>query len=573
MSAPDGDEDRTVVASGPTGPGTVDLATGGGHSGDDTHALPIGTRLNEFELTQRIGEGGFSIVYLAWDHSLERRVAVKEYMPGALASRFGETMIRPRSERHRETFEAGLKSFVNEARLLARFDHPALVKVYRFWEANGTAYLVMPLYEGVTLKETVRAMPQPPNEAWLLSLLAPLTAALEVMHAERCYHRDIAPDNVMMLADGGKPLLLDFGAARRVIGDMTHALTVILKPGFAPVEQYAEIPDLKQGAWTDVYALAATVYWAIIGKTPPASVGRMLSDAYVPLQQSAAGRYSQRFLQAIDRALAVHPDARTQSIAAFRREIGIDPGDGEDTAAAPLSMPIDSDATVIRPIEPAQRARHQMAPRTAAPASQTRPPAVPARAETPPRVAEERPAKSARWPMVIGSLAVVAIVGAGIAWWATKEPAREAATTSQRDDKPAATAPVESKAPAAAVVEPKPDVNGAPAAASRAETTNAPVDPAYSDQRAAELLDPPAQPPPQVTALPPARARKEAATTEGKAIPRNNSASAEKGGKSESGKSANATGRSAECAQIYQRLSLGETRRDLLERAKALNCP
>src|SRR5258706_730012 len=115
MSAPAGDEDRTVVATGPTGPGTVDFATGS-HSGEDTHALPIGTRLNEFELTQRIGEGGFSIVYLAWDHSLERRVALKEYMPGALASRFGETLIRPRSERHRETFEAGLKSFVNEAK-------------------------------------------------------------------------------------------------------------------------------------------------------------------------------------------------------------------------------------------------------------------------------------------------------------------------------------------------------------------------------------------------------------------------------------------------------------------------
>ena len=376
MSAPAGDEDRTVVASGPTGPGTVDFATGGRHSGDDTHALPIGTRLNEFELTQRIGEGGFSIVYLAWDHSLERRVAVKEYMPGALASRFGETQIRPRSERHRETFEAGLKSFVNEARLLARFDHPALVKVYRFWEANGTAYLVMPLYEGVTLKETVRAMPQPPNEAWLLSLLAPLTAALEVMHAERCYHRDIAPDNVMMLAEGGKPLLLDFGAARRVIGDMTHALTVILKPGFAPVEQYAEIPDLKQGAWTDVYALAATVYWAIMGKTPPASVGRMLSDAYVPLQRSAADRYSQRFLQAIDRALAVHPDARTQSIAAFRREIGIDPGGDEDTAGAPLPMSSDSEATVIRPIRSAPRAEDRAARPATLPASESRTPAA-----------------------------------------------------------------------------------------------------------------------------------------------------------------------------------------------------
>jgi len=565
MSAPAGDEDRTVVATGPTGSGSADRATGGGHPGEDTHALPIGTRLNEFELTQRIGEGGFSIVYLAWDHSLERRVAVKEYMPGALASRFGETLIRPRSERHRETFEAGLKSFVNEARLLARFDHPALVKVYRFWEANGTAYLVMPLYEGVTLKETVRAMPQPPNEAWLLSLLAPLTAALEVMHAERCYHRDIAPDNVMMLAEGGKPLLLDFGAARRVIGDMTHALTVILKPGFAPVEQYAEIPDLKQGAWTDVYALAATVYWAIMGKTPPASVGRMLSDAYVPLQQSAAGRYSQRFLQAIDRALAVHPDTRTQSIAAFRREIGIDPGVDEAGAALPMSS--DSEATVIRPIRSAPRAEDRPAQPATPPASESRTPAA-VRAEPVPHTVEERPGKTARWPMAIAAVAVVAVIGAGIAWWTTKGSSREAATASPREDKAVPTAPVDAR----------PEVSVAPVAPSKVEPTAVPVDPAVSDQRAAELLDPPAQPPPETTALPrpadarptktdaPAPARKDATKTEAKTTARTNAAE-------KNGKSGAASTTSAECALIYQRLSLGETRRDLIERAKALNCP
>src|SRR5258706_7148781 len=269
------DGDATIIRPRPanTAPPTAS-SEGGNH-------LPVGTSLGEFELTEVLGEGGFGIVYLARDNSLHRRVALKEYMPSALAARTAGANVSVKSERHRETFEAGLKSFVNEARLLARFDHPALVKVYGFWEANGTAYLVMPLYEGVTLKETVRALPQPPNEAWLLSLLAPLTAALEVMHAERCYHRDIAPDNVMMLAEGGKPLLLDFGAARRVIGDMTQALTVILKPGFAPVEQYAEVPGMKQGSWTDVYALAATVYWAVTGKIPPPSVGRMVSDAYV----------------------------------------------------------------------------------------------------------------------------------------------------------------------------------------------------------------------------------------------------------------------------------------------------
>src|SRR5580765_2473838 len=277
---------------------------------EDSLSLRVGARVAEFEIIRRIGEGGFSIVYLAMDHSLERTVALKEYMPSSLATRVGTTQVQARSQRHRDTFEAGLKSFVNEAKLLAQFDHPALVKVYRFWEANGTAYMVMPFYQGITVKDAIRAMPEPPDETWLLTLLAPLTEALMVIHAEHCYHRDIAPDNVILLAGSAKPLLLDFGAARRVIGDMTQGLTVILKAGYAPVEQYAEVPGMKQGPWTDVYALAAVVYWAITGSTPPASVGRMMSDSFVPLSERAAGRYSKGFLQAIDRALVLRPEHR-----------------------------------------------------------------------------------------------------------------------------------------------------------------------------------------------------------------------------------------------------------------------
>jgi hypothetical protein len=298
--------------------------------------LPMGTRLGEFELTAVLGEGGFGIVYLADDHSLGRKVALKEYMPSVLAARVGATQVQVKSERHRETFEAGRKSFINEARLLAQFDHPSLVKVYRFWEANGTAYMVMPFYEGKTLKDTLREMNGPPSEAWLRTLLHPLTEALVVLHDEQCYHRDIAPDNVMMLAGSQRPLLLDFGAARRVIGDMTQALTVILKPGYAPVEQYAEIPGMKQGPWTDVYALAAVVHHAITGRTPPPSVGRLLGDNYVPLVQAAAGRYSPGFLAAVDHALAVKPEDRTASVAQFRAEMGLE-GHAPAPAAAPAT--------------------------------------------------------------------------------------------------------------------------------------------------------------------------------------------------------------------------------------------
>ena len=315
---PDPNDDRTVIVGSAPPP----AAPAPGDATSHDNALPVGTRLGEFEIVELVGVGGFGIVYLALDHSLGRRVALKEYMPQALAARGGGVTVGVRSARHAETFEAGRRSFVNEARLLAQFDHPSLVKVYRFWEANGTAYMVMPFYEGRTLKDALKAMPAPPDEAWLLRLLAPLLDALTAIHEAQVFHRDIAPDNIMLLA-GDRPLLLDFGAARHVISDMTQALTVILKPGYAPIEQYAEVPDLKQGAWTDVYALAAVVHFAITGKPPTAAVGRMMNDSMQPLAQQAAGRYSETFLSAIDAALAVKPSQRPQTAAELRERLGL----------------------------------------------------------------------------------------------------------------------------------------------------------------------------------------------------------------------------------------------------------
>ena len=284
-------------------------------------ALPAGTVLHEYEIVSTIGQGGFGIVYLADDSQLDGRVAIKEYMPSALASRSSGLDVSVRSPRHQETFEAGRRSFVNEAKALRRFDHPSLAKVYRFWEANGTAYMVMPFYEGVTFKELLHVRGVP-DEAWLREFLRQLLEALAIVHRSNWYHRDIAPDNILMLADD-RPLLLDFGAARRVIGDMTQALTVILKPGFAPLEQYGEIPGMRQGPWTDLYALAAVVHYAIVGKVPVPSVSRMVTDSLKPLAQFAAGRYSDAFLRAIDHALVVRPEARTQSVEQFANELGL----------------------------------------------------------------------------------------------------------------------------------------------------------------------------------------------------------------------------------------------------------
>jgi len=314
LSPPDdNDDDRTIIRPPTQRAAAAPLG----------HTLPLGTHLRDYEITGLIGEGGFGIVYLAWDHSLQRKVAIKEYMPAAMASRVaGSSAIVVKSERHLDTFKAGLKSFVNEARLLARFDHAALVKVYRFWEENGTAYMAMPFYEGPTLKSALAELGQAPSEAQLRTWLAPLLDALTVMHAAQCFHRDIAPDNILLTASG--PLLLDFGAARRVIGDMTHALTVVLKPGYAPIEQYGDVASMSQGAWTDIYALACVVYYAITGKTPTSSVERLMDDRLQPIAVEAKGRYGDGFLRAIDAALAVRPQDRPQNEAQFRALLDID---------------------------------------------------------------------------------------------------------------------------------------------------------------------------------------------------------------------------------------------------------
>lgn len=301
--------------------------------------------MGEFEITGIIGKGGFGIVYLAWDHSLERVVALKEYMPASFASRTNRIQVNPLSERHRDTFQVGLSSFVNEAKLLAQFHSPSLVEVHRFWEDNGTAYMAMPYYRGLTLGETIRSFSGPPSEAWLMDLLAPLTEALMELHSVQCYHRDVAPDNILILADSGSPLLLDFGAARRVIAGQAHALTIILKAGYAPIEQYGDVPGMQQGPWTDVYALASVVYWLVTGTTPPAATSRMIRDTYVPLAECASPQYSRSFVAAIDRALAVLPEGRTESIERLRSELGL--GALTVRGASATFRWSDPDATVI----------------------------------------------------------------------------------------------------------------------------------------------------------------------------------------------------------------------------------
>jgi LPXTG-motif cell wall-anchored protein len=322
---------------------------------DQGSDLKRGHVLQEFVVEQLLGMGGYSIVYLAHDTKLDRKVAIKEYLPGTLAARLPSGEVAPRLPRFEESYQKGLQSFIGEARLLGSFDHPSLVKVYRFWADNGTAYMAMPYYSGITLKKWLTDLGAPPSEAWLRRLADPVMEALKVLHHNGCVHRDVAPDNILMLYDrkGGnyleqapRPVLLDFGAARRVAAEATQNLTSILKSGYSPVEQYDNEAPLRQGTWSDVYALCAVLYAAAIGKVPNASIARLVRDDLVPARVAGRGRYTQSFLAAIDAGLSVRPEQRPQTMAELQEWFS-----RPEPAAPERTVPVPESAGVDLPLE------------------------------------------------------------------------------------------------------------------------------------------------------------------------------------------------------------------------------
>ncbi len=297
---------------------------------DVTHvdALAPGTRLGEFEILGLIGVGGFGMVYRAYDHSLQRDVAIKEYMPTALASRSADVLnISVRTSSDQETFRTGLESFVGEARMLAKFEHPSLVKVFRFWEANNTAYMVMPLYRGMTLKQARMRMRMPPPEAWLRKVLWSVLGALKVLHRGKALHRDVSPDNIF-LQDIGPPVLLDLGAARLAISDRSKQHTAVLKVNFAPIEQYADVKDMLQGPWTDLYSLSAVVHGMLCNEPPMPATIRAINDSmptFANVARTVASefgqRYSTEFVTGIAWGLNVRPHDRPQSVQEYAKAL------------------------------------------------------------------------------------------------------------------------------------------------------------------------------------------------------------------------------------------------------------
>ena len=343
---------------------------------DSRLTLPANTVLDEsYRIVRVVGSGGFGITYEAEDLKLRTRVALKEYYPLDFGDRDSTMSVKPKSDRHAKTFQWGRSNFLQEARTLARFEHPSIVRVTRVFEANSTAYMVMRFEQGQSFDDWLSDLGRPPTQEELDRISAPLLDALQKMHAENFLHRDIAPDNIIVRPDGS-PVLLDFGAARRAVAEMSRTLTGVVKAGYSPHEQYSTDSRL-QGPWSDLFALGGTLYRAVTGRTPEEAALRVDEDRMPRAAQAAKGTYRPGFLAAIDACLKVRHSERPRSVAQLR------------------PMLLDERPQAKREPEPSKARRP-----VSGPVSQTR--KVSALLEQPPR-------RTRKWPAV--AAAALAIVG------------------------------------------------------------------------------------------------------------------------------------------------------------------
>ncbi|MCH8079687.1 MAG: serine/threonine protein kinase [Proteobacteria bacterium] len=295
--------------------------------------LQAGYELHWYRVESVLGQGAFGITYLAHDVNLDRQVAIKEYLPGQFSIRNTDLTVRPTTDAHKEDFEWGLKRFISEAKILTKFEHPNLVRVFNVFEMNNTAYMVMNYEVGKSLQQILKSR-KTLNESELMKIIIPLLSGLEVMHEKGFVHRDIKPGNIFIRRDGS-PVLLDFGSARQTRAErgkeMTaepQTVTTLVSPGYAPIEQYSSNSN-RQGPWTDIYGLGATLYKTVTGKMPLTAVDRSETivhdnkDCYQPVSNLGEGRYTEKFLAAIDHAMAFKADERPQDVVEWRTEFGI----------------------------------------------------------------------------------------------------------------------------------------------------------------------------------------------------------------------------------------------------------
>lgn len=378
-------------------------------------ALAIGSILaDDYRIIDVLGQGGFGLTYRAFDTRLGSSVAIKEYFPADMALREDGTSVRVRSAREESVFEWGRAKFLDEAKTLARFRHPNIVRVARLFEANNTAYMVLDFEEGPNLGEWRARLGRAPRQAEIDAIATSLIDAVEAVHRGGILHRDIKPQNIIMRG-GHEPVLIDFGAARQSLGQRSKTVHAIVTPGYSPKEQYALDVD-RQGTWSDVYALGATFYFLVTGHTPPDALTRDLESA-MPMETDGSQPYRSSFLDAIDAAMHVRAEDRPQDIASWRPMLlGVAPQRPERAPPAPTGL-----ATVVAPRSPTL---------TRGPVRQDQPSARNVTFDQlgPPQQSGPPPSGSS-WRLMGVSIAAVAAIAGGIWYYVLVHvPAQDEAT-------------------------------------------------------------------------------------------------------------------------------------------------
>ncbi len=295
--------------------------------------LPHGAVLaGQYRVGKVLGRpGGFGITYLGWDIYLQQKVAIKEYLPPDIAARIPDSQgITVHTQDDRKTFETGKEQFLREARIVARLDHPNVVRVRGFFNANDTAYLVMDYYEGMSLDVFFGQVKPVLEPVVASSLMQMVLDGLDYVHRHGVVHRDLKPHNIYIAAIG-KPIILDFGAARQAAAASPKSISVVLTEGYAPIEQYQR--NGTQGPWTDVYGVAATLYRMIIGKAPPVVLDRIHRDQ-MEIEDFAG--IPEALKPVLRKALAVKAEDRYQTAAAFKLALAIAVGPASSHPPLPV---------------------------------------------------------------------------------------------------------------------------------------------------------------------------------------------------------------------------------------------
>jgi len=278
---------------------------------DMSKSLPDNYEISDYKITKVIGQGGFGITYLAVDKNLMQEVAIKEYYPREFSNRDSTFTIHAVGKQEdKDTFIWGLERFLEESRILAKLNHPNVVSVKRYFKANGTAYLVMEYCDGKPLDEIIKDH-GPLKQEEINVIVSSLLSGLEHVHQNNFLHRDIKPANIF-IRKNGQPVLLDFGAAKQDMSSHSKSVTSLATAGYAPFEQYST--NGKQGPWSDIYGLCATLYRAITGVKPQDAPDRMLEDKLAPVSKIMAGKFSPNLLAAIDKGMSIRPSDRPQTV-------------------------------------------------------------------------------------------------------------------------------------------------------------------------------------------------------------------------------------------------------------------